>query len=248
MAEISASKRNLDKLHEHEEQLRVESLALIEKRGDLTDHWKLVEEAMNVIYAFTNDHVHGSDNELTLQLFGIRLFNAAAVSIKLGLSGYYQKAFVHVRDILETYFIVDYLRSNSDKISVWKNADKKQLKRDFSPWRIREELDKRDRYTGGQRKAIYDLISEHASHATYRGFQLTTQGGLGRIGPFVDESKLQAWLEEMAKRFGHAAIVLVSDFEEMDVRLELTRMHYLEVMNAWGAKYFGPSFPRAPGQ
>jgi hypothetical protein len=76
---------------------------------------------------------------------------------------------------LETYFLVDYLRSKPAHISVWKQADKMKLKKDFSPWRIRGELDKRDGYTGGQRKAIYDLISEHASHATYRGFHLTTQ-------------------------------------------------------------------------
>jgi hypothetical protein len=101
MAQKTAPKENFDKLHEHEEQLRVESLALIAKRVDLTDHWKLVQEAMNVIFAFVNEHVHVSDDELTMQLLGVRLFNAAAASIKLALSGYYQKAFVHVRDILE---------------------------------------------------------------------------------------------------------------------------------------------------
>ena len=37
-------------------------------------------EAMNAIYAFTHDHEHGSDNELTLQYLGIRLFNAAGAS------------------------------------------------------------------------------------------------------------------------------------------------------------------------
>jgi hypothetical protein len=241
-------KENVDKLHEHEEQLRVESLALIAKRADLTDHWKLVQEVMNVIYAFSNDHVHGSDDELTMQFLGIRLFNAAAVSIKLALSGYYQKAFVHVRDILETYFLVDYLRSSPAQISVWKNSDNKKLKKDFSPLRIREELDKRDGYTQQERKKFYDLVSQLASHATYKGFQLTTQGGLGRIGPFVDEAKLQARLEEMAKRFGHAAICLLSDFEGTDHRLDLTRKHYLDMMNAWGKKYYGSTFPKGPGQ
>jgi hypothetical protein len=39
---------------------------------------------------FTHDHQHGSKNELTLQYLGVRLFNAAAASIKLALSGYYQ--------------------------------------------------------------------------------------------------------------------------------------------------------------
>jgi hypothetical protein len=64
---------------------------------------------MNAIYAFTHDHVHGSENELTLQYLGIRLFNAAGASVKLALSGYYQKAFDQVRDVIETYFLVDYL-------------------------------------------------------------------------------------------------------------------------------------------
>jgi hypothetical protein len=68
-------------------------------------------------------------------------------------------------------------------------------------------------------------------HATYRGFQLTAQRGLGQIGPFIDESKLQAWLEEMAKRFGHAVVCLLSDFEGQDHKLDLTRRHYLDVVN-----------------
>ena len=63
-----------------------------------------------------------------------------------------------------------------------------------------EELDKRDGYTQQDRKKFYDLVSQHASHATYKGFQLTTQGGLGRIGPFVDEAKLQG----LARRDGEA--------------------------------------------
>jgi len=57
--------------------------------------------------------------------------------------------------------------------------------------------------------------------------------------------KLQAWLEEMAKRFGHAAIVLLSDFEGQNQKLDSTRGHYLIVMNEWGRKYYGPAFPKA---
>lgn len=92
-------KDNLVSLHEHEKALREQSLAIIASHAALADHLNPVREAMNVIYAFTQEHVHNSDDELTKQFLGIRLFNAAAVSIKLALSGYYQNAFVHVRDI-----------------------------------------------------------------------------------------------------------------------------------------------------
>ena len=51
---------------------------------------------------------------------------------------------------------------------------------DFCPGIIRTALDKRDGYTSGQRKKIYGLISEYASHASYPGM----------------------WLEELAKRLG----------------------------------------------
>jgi hypothetical protein len=82
---------NLTSLHEHEEALRKQSLDEILSSSDLTAHWNMVAEAMNAIYAFSHDHPHGSDDELTLQYLGIRLFNAGGASIKLALSGYYQK-------------------------------------------------------------------------------------------------------------------------------------------------------------
>src|SRR6266436_7281496 len=75
-----AATDNLTSLHDHEEELRSRSLAVIKADAALSDHWDLVAEAMNAIYAFSHDHPHGSEDELTLQYLGIRLFNAAGVS------------------------------------------------------------------------------------------------------------------------------------------------------------------------
>src|SRR5271155_436685 len=71
-----AASNNLTSLHEHEEALRKQSLDEILSSSDLTAHWNVVAEAMNAIYVFSHDHPHGSDDELTLQYLGIRLFNA----------------------------------------------------------------------------------------------------------------------------------------------------------------------------
>src|SRR4029077_19040549 len=184
----------------------------------LSDHWDLVAEAMNAIYAFSHDHPHGSEDELTLQYLGIRLFNAAGVSVKLALSGYYQKAFDQVRDVIETYFLVDYLSTYPEKIDEWKRADKKTRTSHFGPGIIRNALDKRDGYTSGERKKIYDLISELASHASHLGISLTTTGPakMAQVGPFFDEKKLAMWLQEMAMRLSHAAAVLMSNPEGSD--------------------------------
>ena len=230
---------NLTSLHEHEEALRKQSLNEILSNSDLTAHWNMVAEAMNAIFAFSHDHPHGSDDELTLQYLGIRLFNAGGASIKLALSGYYQKAFDQLRDIIETYFLVDYLSTYPEKIAEWKTADRKKRTAQFGAGAIRNALDKRDGYTSGARKHIYDLISEAASHATFNGISLTTTGpqNMAQVGPFFDKQKLSVWLLEMAMRLSHAAMMVSSNPEGDDKKLLATRIHYLAAVNDWWATY-----------
>jgi hypothetical protein len=229
---------NLHSLHRHEEELRAQSLEAINARADLRDHFKLIGEAMNVIYAFSHDHTHETDDELTLQLLGIRLFNAAGAAVKLALSGYYQKAFDGVRDILETGFLADFLKTYPDRIAEWKSADKKARIVHFGPGIIRNALDKRDGYSSGERKRVYDLLSEHASHVSYPGFSLVMNAqNLGEVGPFFDDKKLAICVTELATRLSHAAVILVSNHEGEDIKLLITRAHYLDAVNAWCAKY-----------
>ena len=60
---------------------------------------------------------------------------------------------------------------------------------------------------------------------------------MAQVGPFFDENKLVTWLYEMAIRLSHAAVILASNPEGSDVKLLLTREHYLEVVNKWYSKY-----------
>lgn len=240
---------NLTSLHKHEEELRARSLAAIEADAGLSDHWNLVAEAMNAIYAFIHDHLHESENELALQCLGIRLFDAAGASIKLALSGYYQKAFHQVRDVIETSFLVDYLSTYPEKIDEWRRADRKKRMSHFSADFIRKALDKRDGYTSGERKRIYDLISELASHASYIGIvSLMTAGpdNMAQVGPFFDDKKLASWLGEMAIRFSHAAMVLLPPPSGSDIKLLSTQRHYLKVANTWWSKYRGVKHQAVP--
>ena len=62
---------------------------------------------------------------------------------------------------------------------------------------------------------------------------------MAQVGPFLDEKKLAPWLQEIAMRLSHAAVVLVSNPEGSDMMLLMTRKHYLEVVNKWWSKYRG---------
>jgi hypothetical protein len=245
-----AATDNLISLYTHEEELRVRSLAVIEGDAALSEHWNLVPEAMNAIYAFTHDHVHGSEDELALQLLGIRLFNAAGASIKLALSGYYQKAFGQVRDLIETGFLVDYLSTYPVEIDEWRRADRKKRMSHFGLGRIRTALDRRDGYTSGERKRIYDIMSEYATHASYPGVTMTTTGAanMAQVGPFFDEQKLWSWLGEMALRLSPAALILLPHPDGNDMRLLITTAHYLKVANEWCSKYRGMNVLRGVPQ
>jgi hypothetical protein len=239
-----AATDNLISLHAGEEQLRASSLAVIQADADLSEHWNFIAEAMNAIYAFSHDHIHGSEDELTLQYLGTRLFNAAGASIKLALSGYYQKAFHQIRDVIETSFLVDYLKTYPEEIEEWRRADRKKRMSYFGARRIREALDRRDAYTSGERKRIYDTMSEYATHASYPGVTLTAMGptNMVHVGPFFDEKKLRSWLGETAIRLSPAALTLLSNPDGSDTKLLITQKHYLKVFQRWWSKYRGVKF------
>ena len=231
---------NLDSLHAFEEKLRAEHKALVQTSEGLTDHVVLVKSAMNILQAFTKEHEHRSDDELTLQLLGLRLFNTIAASIKLAYAGYYQNAFSALRDFLESYFLLDYLVEHPQEIAIWRVADKKTLKNRYGPAAIRQALDKRDGLTQAKRKQLYDLMSHMATHATPSGFRLAAKDGLGEIGPFFDRDKFQAWVEEAAKMAGHAGIIFSHAMRKSDLKLLPVKVDYLDKLATWRRKYILP--------
>jgi len=114
---------NLGSLHEHEENLRGESLGILSTDPHHAEILFLVATAMGILFGFSHDHQAQSDDELTLQYFGIRLFNTAGASIKLALAGYAQQALAETRDIMDVAFPLDYFRTYPDEIRVWEEAD-----------------------------------------------------------------------------------------------------------------------------
>jgi hypothetical protein len=210
---------DIEETHRYEEKLREESMALIAADPELSQRLKIIQKAIALIFGYTVEHTSRSEDESTMQLLGIRLFNAAASGLKMALSGYYQTAFHQARDIMETGYLLDYFRTSPEQRAVWKRSDRKTRRNLFAPVKIRTALDERDGETTKRRQAQYDQLSELASHATFRGFQFTTRDGFGELGPFIEKINLMAWLEEMVLRLGPSAVMYAQQFPDADQKL-----------------------------
>ena len=77
---------DIEETHGHEEKLRRESMALVAADPELSRRLEMVRKAMALIFGYTIEHTSRSEDEATMQLPGIRLFNAAASGMKLALS------------------------------------------------------------------------------------------------------------------------------------------------------------------
>lgn len=210
---------DIETTHGHEERLREESLALVRADPELARRLEMIQRLMSLIFVYTIDHKSQSEDENTMQMLGVRLFNAAASGIKLALSGYYQTAFHQTRDILEVGYLMDYFRTSPAERGVWKRADRKERREKFDPVKIRISLDARDGDTTKKRAEEYNKLSELASHANYGGFRLTSRGQFAELGPFVDGKFLIAWLEEMVLRLGPTAVMYANQFSNADPQL-----------------------------
>lgn len=94
---------------------------------------------MTALDHFTRGYQTEDQDQLVIQLLGIRLFNGAAAALKQLLSGYYQVTVSSVRDVLETANLVDYFTIDPSLVSKWRTADDKERWKQFKPAVVRHE-------------------------------------------------------------------------------------------------------------
>jgi hypothetical protein len=239
----TAPYRELDNIrivHEQEERYRVESLALIEGEESRRSQLHLVELALSLLVYFTHDYEAKTEDEFTIQRLGIRLFNAGSSAVKLGLSGYYQVAFSLARDIMETGFLLDYLRTAPQDIARWRDLSDREHWKSFRPELIRKRLEERDRSGANGGAAPYKALSRLASHPTAGGFAMTRKGGEAHVGPFISEAFIDGFLREMVMRLVPAAWVFSLHFpavpKELTAFQEVFGAKIINLVRTWDAQ------------
>ncbi|MGY4516443.1 hypothetical protein [Lysobacter sp. HA18] len=198
---------NLIFLRRQEQELAKRSEALVASQKQLLDRTRLMASAMDVMDIYRQHHDDTRD-ERTMALLAMRTFNAFAACWRLTCSGYYQKAAMVLRDVVETSYLVDYLYRFPSEIERWIGATPKELKTEFSPFTIRTRLDADTGQGKSRREEIYKRFCTLAAHPTADGFaMLHPRGHDAVIGPFLDESALRALIEEIAPLASQAGLL-----------------------------------------
>ena len=241
--EFEATRENLEVLHNHEEELRNQSLSFIHSAARLSDHYTMFAISMDMTHVYTTKHINQTEDELTIQKLGLRLFNNGATAIKLALTGYYQAALNVVRDNIELVFILDYFLTNPNQVSVWSKSSAKERKANFSPVKIRDALDKRDGFKEKKRHEIYSIFSEYATHASFAGFRLLVpqETNLHTIGPFFDKKLLDTAISELVTHQFYGAVVFIEQFQNTSKELTTGKADFRLYANHWYEKYKLPS-------
>ncbi|GIK98426.1 MAG: hypothetical protein BroJett029_26350 [Alphaproteobacteria bacterium] len=234
------------RLHEGEEFFRAKSIEAIRKSEDLLAHAALIERAMDLIDYFCRQHVAQNEDELTIQLLGIRLFNGSASALKLLLSGYYQTSALQQRDLLETIFLLDYFSTDKTRIARWRESDERARQKDFAPIVVRKALDERDGFTERRREKAYKLLCELAGHPTYAGFRMLApqKGGDAHCGPFFEFTAFKAVYEELTKHSVQAGNAFIRFFTASTVAAYQTKISFIESQGEWAERFYGRPFDR----
>ena len=234
---------NFDLLHEGEKFIRSKSKQAIEKSGVFLHHLNMVADSMTLIDHFARAYLHSSEDQLIIQLLGIRLFNTMAGAVQNLMAGYYQNAVMQMRDTLEVSFLMDYFRSDMSQISVWKGCSESDRNKQFSAVKVRTTLDDRDGFKEKKRMEHYQLLCSLGAHASFQGFELLRPiaGENAHCGPYFADRALDATLSELAKVSVGAAGNFTVFFDPRGVPDLETKLHFLEAQSAWFGYFFGRS-------
>lgn len=224
----------LKNLSKGEEKIKSDSIILLKSDAILDRRLTAYELAMDTVYSLVKDYKNINDDELTIQYVGIRLFNALSVSLRLMLSGYYQISFAIQRDIIEMYFLLDYLLYSPGKITEWKNSGNEERIKNYSPGKIRDILDKRDRLINKKREKKYKMFCEYAAHVSYAGNKLLAPKGLGEIGPFFDDKYLKSCFTDLIENSFYAVLLFMGHFKNIkDKNILKLKTDFLKEIADW---------------
>lgn len=234
--------KKLEALHKQEQENRTRSVLHINADKSSKEHLETVYASLNTLFELTISYENQTDDELTIQALGIRLFNSIVSSLEMLLAGYYQCSVMLQRDILETGFLLDFFSIDGSVISAWARSTREERLERYSPSKTREALDRRDGFTKERRKETYLTMCEYATHPTYQGNVMLAPNKLAKIGPFFDPNYLVFLVQELAMRVPYFTLIYSGHFKQLPTRFSEVRAGFVDKLKIWSERYLKISF------
>ena len=231
---------NLSLLHRGEEDIRVKAIALIEASEDMSLHVSMIETCMDMLQYVRENTSDMSEDQVIVALIGASVFNSMASALKLLLGGYYQASGLQIRYILESGWLLDYLRIDAKLVDEWKMTPEHKRQNVFRPAKIRDALDKRDGFTKKKREAHYKRLCVLCGHPSFAGFTMLRPElhADARMGPFLVTNLLEACIQELVSVSITAWQSFMCFFPPKTLSDCKARAAYLEKQNAWSVHVF----------
>lgn len=119
----------------------------------------------------------------------------------------------------------------------------KKAERRFQPKSVRDEIDRRDGFTGNKREQKYKLFCKLAAHPTFVGFSmLRPDRKNAHLGPFFEEEALRAVLTELAViaiQAGTKFCMFFPSDTEKQIEMKLSRR---ELFGMWCERFYATRY------
>lgn len=227
-------------LHKAEELVRTQNINHIQSNEILSFHIHMIEKSMDLIDYFSRQYESENDEQKTIQILGLQIFNQSASALKLILSGYYHASISVMRSLLETMFLLDYFSTDNALIKEWNKSEKiTRINGKFSPSKIRKVLDTRDGFKENKRNQYYSRLCELGTHPTPVSFVMLKPIPEGDFycGPFFAPIMTKGSIEELAL----VAIQIAGHFSQFfkakkldDYRVTIS---FMETQDLWNKRF-----------
>jgi hypothetical protein len=206
----------------------------------LQKHVAMINQSLNCLDSALRTHKHRSTDELMILRLAARCFNSGAAALRLARMGYYNQCLSLVRDLMEVTLLLDLFERDPSTISEWAKTSEHSRFKKFSPLKVRlrlEEIDKQGGRPPLNRKPTYQRFCTYGTHASPESFVLISPDMMTKIGPFPDEGRLRAMIEEIVQHLTFAVIVFLSHLdEENDDAVEL-RAQFYDRADIWANEF-----------
>ena len=232
---------NLFRLHHGEEDLRKKTIALIEASQDMSAHMERVESAMDMFQYIRTNATDMTEDQVVVALIGASIFNSLASAIKLMFGGYYQSSGLQIRYVLESGWLLSYLRTDKALVQTWKTTPEDKRQKTFAPYLIRQALDKRDGFTEKKRDAHYKRLCVLCGHPSFAGFALLRPepGADAHMGPFLDPTLLEQIIQELVMVATVAIQAFMPFYPARTANDFKARIAEIEGFNKWHEHVYG---------